>query len=124
MVSKKNNNSIFFEYINLYKKYREEYGSNTIVLMMVGMFYEMYSLNDEDGPDLTKLSSMLNILCSRKNKNITSIDSSNPYMVGFPVHTLDKYINILVKNYKYTIIIVDQFDNEMGKNSLKRIGRW
>ena len=86
--------------------------------MMVGMFYEMYSLNDEDGPDLTKLSSMLNILCSRKNKNIISIDSSNPYMV-FPVHTLDKYINILVKNYKYTIIIVDQFDNEMGKNSKK-----
>lgn len=119
MVSKKNSNSIFFEYINLYKKYRDEYGNNTIVLMMVGMFYEMYSLNDEDGPDLTKLSSMLNILCSRKNKNITSIDSSNPYMVGFPVHTLDKYINILVKNYKYTIIIVDQFDNEMGKNSKK-----
>ena len=39
-------------------------------------------------------------------------------MAGFPISNVDKYINILIDN-KYTIIIVDQYDNDMGKNEKK-----
>ena len=80
MVLKKKNvttNNIFIEYINFFNKFQERYGENSIVLIMVGMFYEMYSLNDNKmGPNLSKISSMLNVLCTRKNKNNISASSS------------------------------------------------
>ena len=116
----KNNNSLFFEYIDLHNKYQRLYGKNTVVIMQVGMFYEIYSLNDnETGPQLDELTSILGgILYTKKNKNVIEVDSSNPYMAGFPIANVDKYINILIKN-KFTIIIVDQYDNEMGGNSKK-----
>lgn len=120
--TKKNKNgyTIFNEYVELYDKHKNIYGENTIVLMMVGMFYEMYSLNDDiNGPNLNKISSMLNILCSRKNKSVSEISFANPFMVGFPNHTLDKYLDIFVKKYNYTVVVVDQFDNEMGKKAKK-----
>ena len=83
------------------------------------MFYEIYSLNDnKTGPPLNELSTLLNILYTKKNKNIEKISESNPYMAGFPIGVIDKYIDILINN-KYTIIIVDQYDNEMGKNAKK-----
>ena len=118
MILNKNKN-IFNEYIELYNKYKNLYGDNTIVLMMVGMFYEMYSLNNNKmGPPLDKLCNMLNILYTKKNKNIDNVSESNPYMAGFPIGVLDKYIDILISN-KYTIIVVDQHDSEMGKKSKK-----
>ena len=119
-VNGKNTNSIFYEYIDLHNKFQRLYGKNTVVLMQVGMFYEIYSLNDnKTGPQLDELTSILGgILYTKKNKNILEVSESNPYMAGFPIANVDKYINILINN-NYTIIIVDQYDNEMGKNSKK-----
>ena len=123
MVYKSNNNctkNIFNEYIDFYKDCQKSYGENSIVLIMVGMFYEMYSLNDNKmGPNLSKIASMLNVICTRKNKNTSEISVGNPYMVGFPIHTLEKYLDILINKYNYTVVIVDQFDNEMGKKAKK-----
>lgn len=112
--------TIFYEYIELHNKFQKLYGKNSVVLMMVGMFYEMYSLNNnETGPQLDELTSLLGgILFTKKNKNIPDVSPSNPYMAGFPIANVDKYINILIDN-KYTIIIVDQYDNEMGGNAKK-----
>ena len=123
MVTKNKQNAkdtIFYEYIELYNKFQKLYGKNSIVLMMVGMFYEMYSLNNnETGPQLDEITAMLGgILFTKKNKSIPDVSPSNPYMAGFPIANVDKYINILIDN-KYTIIIVDQYDNEMGKNAKK-----
>ena len=39
-------------------------------------------------------------------------------MAGWPTHSNDKYIDILLNN-NYTVVIVDQFDNEMGGNAKK-----
>ena len=119
MVVKSNKSIIFYEYIELYNKFQKLYGKQSIVLYQLGMFYEMYSLNDNNtGPPLNEISTLLNILNTKKNKNIEKISESNPYMAGFPIGVIDKYINILINN-KYTIIVVDQYDNEMGKNSKK-----
>ena len=116
----KNTNSIFYEYIDLHNKFQKLYGENTVVLMMVGMFYEIYSLNDnKTGPQLDELTTILGgILYTKKNKSILEVSESNPYMAGFPIANVDKYISILIKN-NFTVIIVDQYDNEMGKNSKK-----
>ena len=35
------------EYFELTKKYQDEYGDNTILLMQVGSFFEVYGINSE-----------------------------------------------------------------------------
>jgi DNA mismatch repair protein MutS len=113
------NKTIFYEYVEIYNKHKKLYGEKTVLLMEVGMFYEMYSLNDGiTGPPLFDLSNLLNILCTKKNKNIKEVSEKNPYMAGVPIKSIDKYIELLINN-NYTVIIVDQFDNDMGKNSKK-----
>ena len=111
------NKTIFYEYVEIYNKHKKLYGEKTVLLMEVGMFYEMYSLNDGiTGPPLFDLSNLLNILCTKKNKNIKEVSEKNPYMAGVPIKSIGKYIELLINN-NYTVIIVDQFDNDMGKNS-------
>lgn len=119
MVTK--NNSIFCEYIALYNKYKKLYGEKTIVLMQVGSFFEIYSCHNKKvklGPDTKEIIDILNVIFSKRNKNIDEITENNYQMAGWPVNSLDKYVDILLNN-KYTIIIVEQFDNEMGGNAKK-----
>ena len=55
--------NILKEYLNHHDKYTKIYGNKTIVLMMVGQFYEIYAvINDQIhvGPDLNQLSDILN----------------------------------------------------------------
>jgi DNA mismatch repair protein MutS len=101
---------ILKEYLNYHEKYTEIYGPKTVVLMMVGQFYELYAvINDEIqvGPDLNELSDILNAQFVRRNKKIKEISYDNFLMMGWPDHALLKFRNILLNN-NYTIIKVDQ----------------
>ncbi|AYV78915.1 MAG: DNA mismatch repair ATPase, partial [Edafosvirus sp.] len=55
----------------------------------------------------SEISELLNIIYTRKDKSINKIDEKNPYMLGFPVVSLHKYMKVLVDN-GFTVIIVDQ----------------
>ena len=68
--------------------------------MMVGQFYEIYAvINDEMhiGPDLNEICDILNIHVAKRNNNIQEINLDNFLMAGFPDHALVKYKNILCK---------------------------
>jgi len=115
------NNTIFKEYVTLYNKYTNLYGEKTIILMQVGGFFEIYSCHNNKvklGPVTTDLINILNIIFSKRNKNIKEITENNYQMAGWPLNSIDKYVDILLNN-KYTVVIVEQFDNEMGSNSKK-----
>ena len=94
------------EYFDYQSKYEKQYGKNTLVLMQVGSFFEAYQTLDK-GYDLSKISSILNVILSRKNKSISTIDKKNPYMLGFPVPVITKYMKILMEN-GFTIILIEQ----------------
>jgi DNA mismatch repair protein MutS len=99
--------SIVHEYVDYHNKYEKKYGKNkTFVLMQVGSFYEAYSTN-QVGPNLQHISELLNIIYTRKDKSISEISMKNPYMLGFPIISFGKFINILIEA-GYTIIIIDQ----------------
>ena len=101
---------ILKEYLNYHNKYIKIYGEKTVVLMMVGQFYEIYGvINDKIhvGAELNQLSDILNIQIARRNKKIKEISYDNFLMMGFPDHALVKFRNILLNN-NYTIIKVDQ----------------
>ena len=90
-------------YFKEQKHYEAIYGSKTLFMMQVGGFYEMYQTLTE-GPNLTKISSILNILVSKRNKSVATVDRKNPKMSGFPLVVLNKYLKILVDN-SYTVVI-------------------
>jgi DNA mismatch repair protein MutS len=94
------------EYFNYQSSYEKKYSEKTIVLMQVGSFHEAYQTLNQ-GYDLSKLSNILNIIVSKKNKSNLTVDIKNPYMMGFPSASLQKYLKILVENY-YTVVIIDQ----------------
>jgi DNA mismatch repair ATPase MutS len=111
-MSKKNTDNkitksnIHDEYLFYYEKYQKKYGNKALVLMPVGSFHEAYA-TDNRGPDLFKLSEILNIVCTRKDKSVEQIDEKNPYMLGFPSVALSKFLKILIDN-KFTVIVIDQ----------------
>ena len=48
-MGKASDTSIFKEYCHYLNKYKQKYGKQTILLMQVGSFYEIYAiLNDEE----------------------------------------------------------------------------
>ena len=104
LINQKNN--LIEEYFRLQEKYSKKYGINTILFLQVGSFHEAYQTLDK-GYNLVKLSETLNIIVSKKNKSIPDVNFSNPYMLGFPTATLQKYINKLIEN-NYTVVIGDQ----------------
>lgn len=98
---------IFNDYISYTQKYKQEYGDNTIVLMEVGSFWEIYDCHENKGANIKEIGELLNIHVSRKNKNIIEISEKNPQMAGFPTHALQRFLPILIDN-NYTVVLVSQ----------------
>ena len=91
------------DYLNYDSEYKKLY-NKSLVLMQVGSFYELYSLNKDE---IDRVCNLLEIQSTKKNKNKPDVDKNNPYMAGVPLYVIDKYINILTDN-GYTIILVEQ----------------
>jgi len=99
--------NIVEEYFRLHNKYSIKYGKdNTILFLQVGSFYEAYQTL-EKGFNLQHISDILNILVSKKNKSIAEVSLKNPYMLGFPIITLDKFLKILIDS-GFNIVIGEQ----------------
>jgi DNA mismatch repair protein MutS len=100
--SKKLLTEIYFDL----QKYFESIYPNPLVLMEIGTFFEVY---ESDGVGKAKeIAELLNIQLTRKNKSIQEINIKNPLMAGFPNHALDRYLNKLIDEEKYTIILIKQ----------------
>lgn len=98
---------IIDDYISYSNQYKQKYGEKCVVLMQVGSFYELYSIDDDTSNDIYHIADLCNIQISKKNKSITEVSISNPLMAGFPLYTLKKYTGILL-NHNYTIVLVEQ----------------
>jgi DNA mismatch repair protein MutS len=99
-------------YLDYHIKYQNLYGTNTLVLIQIGGFYEAYA-TDILGPDLLTISKLINTQRGKKGKNEkASID--HPYFVGFPVGSFCKFLNILLEN-DYIVVVIDQVYNSDKK---------
>uniref|UniRef100_A0A6C0LJ09 DNA mismatch repair proteins mutS family domain-containing protein n=1 Tax=viral metagenome TaxID=1070528 RepID=A0A6C0LJ09_9ZZZZ len=97
---------IIDDYLNYQIEYKNKYGENTIILMQVGSFFEMYSIN-ENCSFMTKIGDICNIIISKKNKSVKEVSKSNPLMAGFPIYVINKFIQILTEN-NFTIVLIEQ----------------
>jgi len=100
--SKKLLTEIYFEL----QKYYDSIYPNAVVLMEVGTFFETYEVKGIG--KAREIANILNIQLTKKNKSIPEIDVKNPLMAGFPSHALDRYLEKLIDENKYTIILIKQ----------------
>jgi DNA mismatch repair protein MutS len=97
-------------YFKLQKLFEEKYGENTVVLMEIGTFFEVYEINNEDEQvgKAKEIAQLLNIQLTRKNKNIIENSEENPLMAGVPSVSLEKHLSKIISEEKYTIVLIKQ----------------
>jgi DNA mismatch repair protein MutS len=97
-------------YFKLQRLFESKYGENTIVLMEIGTFFEVYEVNNEieQVGKAKEIAELLNIQLTRKNKNILENSQSNPIMAGVPAVSLEKHLSRIIGEQKYTVVIIKQ----------------
>jgi len=103
------------EYVEYCNKYKQIYGENTLCLIQMGHFYEIYAvINDDINVGETNIHSICNLLdiqITRQNKKIQEISYKNAYMAGINMIGYQKYIDLLLK-HNYHVVKIDQYGTD------------
>jgi DNA mismatch repair protein MutS len=95
--------ALILSYFEQTNKYREEYGDKTIVLMMVGSFYEMYGEKSSkgviSGSKIEEISKICDLAIAQK--------TGTNVMAGFTYTKIDKYLK-KIQDAGYTTIVIKQ----------------
>lgn len=113
--------SLIKEYFELTKKYQDEYGENTILLMQVGAFFEVYGVYNEvtksiTGSKIIVFSQICELNVVEKN---TCIGKDNIMMAGFKDMQIEKYIK-KIQDVGFTVVVYVQ--DEQSKNTTRSLG--
>jgi len=108
------------EYFDLTRKYIEEYGENTILLMQVGSFFEVYGKRERDNDDysgskILDFSKICELNISEKN---VFVGKEKVYMAGFKDVAIDKYIR-KIQDASFTAVVYTQ--DEQAKNTTRSL---
>ena len=119
------NPSIYREYFQRTAEYTAKYGPNTVVLMQVGAFFEVYGLRVADNTQIVRSCiDDFSVICnlSISEKKIT-FESGSIVMAGFRDYTLDKYIQKLTENGFTAVVFVQEIDTTVKTNKtiIKRV---
>jgi len=107
-------------YFDLQRHFEEKYGRDTVVFMEIGTFYEVYEVNNDEEQigKAKEIAELLNIQLTKKNKSIIENSDKNPLLAGVPAVSFERYLNRLISEQKYTVIVVKQ------KGSPPKISRY
>ena len=106
------------EYFELTKKYQDDYGDNTILLMQVGSFFEVYGLKNANiitGSRITDFSQICELNIADKN---SSIGKDSVIMAGFKDIMIEKYLR-KIQDSGFTVVVYTQ--DESAKNTTRSL---
>jgi len=97
-------------YFDLQEFFENKYGRDTVVFMEIGTFFEVYEINNDEEQigKAKEIAELLNIQLTKKNKNIIENSDKNPLLAGVPAVSFERYLNRLIQEQKYTIVVVRQ----------------
>ena len=113
-------------YFDLQRFFEEKYGSDTVVFMEIGTFYEVYEINNDDEQigKAKEMAELLNIQLTKKNKSIVENSDKNPLLAGVPAVSFERYLSRLISEQKYTVIVVKQNAVSSEKGNPPKISRY
>ena len=105
------------EYFDLTKKYQNDYGENTILLMQVGAFFEVYSKYDVNSQTFTcsKITEFSQIC---ELNVVEKITKDNIWFAGFKDFQIEKYIK-KIQESGFTVVVYTQ--EESAKNTKRTL---
>ena len=97
-------------YFELQQLFETRYGRDTVVFMEIGTFFEVYEVNNDEMQigKAKEMAELLNIQLTKKNKNIIENSLKNPLLAGVPAVSFDRYLNRVIQEQRYTVIVVRQ----------------
>jgi DNA mismatch repair protein MutS len=112
---KKESPSIVTEYIQITKDFQSKYGKNTILLMQVGAFFEVYGLKNDKNEIIkeTQIEDFGQICQLNVSEKKITMGAYQIVMAGFREYMLDKYLSKLTEN-GYSVVVYVQ--EKEGKN--------
>lgn len=115
--------TIYEKYLDHTTNYQQQYGQKTIVLMMVGSFYEVYGLKsasgDVSGSEIIAFSQICQMNISEKKK--VSVNGNTVLMAGFPEYTLERYLQKLSEAGFTSVVIIQDEENSVHGDKKKHI---
>lgn len=113
--------SLIKEYFDLSKSFQDEYGKNTILLMQVGSFFEVYGILNQEtnfisGSRIEEFSKICELNIVEKN---TCVGKDNVVMAGFKDMQIEKYIK-KIQEAGFTAVVYVQ--DEAAKNTTRSLG--
>jgi DNA mismatch repair protein MutS len=113
-------------YFDLQRYFEEKYGNDTVIFMEIGTFFEVYEVNNDDEQigKAKEIAELLNIQLTKKNKNIIENSDKNPLLAGVPAVSFERYLNRLISEQKYTVIVVKQSTASLEKGNPPKISRY
>ena len=131
---KEETESIYTIYFDLFQKYQSEYGKNTIVLLQVGAFFEIYGLRIQTGEHLfsniDEISQITQLAIADKGIDFTrsspNINFGKPcsgkiVMAGFRDHRLDFYVQRFTEAAQTVVVYVQKKDGRAVSRELYQI---
>ena len=108
------------EYFELTNRYQDDYGENTILLMQVGSFFEVYGIFNEKtetifGSKIVEFSQICELNIVEKN---TCVGKDNVMMAGFKDMQIEKYIK-KIQDSGFTAVVYAQ--DEAAKNTTRSL---
>jgi DNA mismatch repair protein MutS len=121
MSTETNDSTIYAEYFRYTKEYSSKYGENTIVLLLVGSFFEIYGIKNAETGEITEsLISEISEICQLNisDKKTTAPNGYKIVMAGFRDYTLDKYL-VKLTDAGYTVPVFIQ--EKTGKTITRKL---
>jgi len=111
-------NNIMTEYLKITKEYVEKYGENTVLLMQVGAFFEVYGMRDNAGNIVGSKIEEFSQICQLNISDKKIFYDNKPLvMAGFRDYTLEKYLQ-KITDAGYTAVV---FVQEKDGKKMKRV---
>lgn len=111
--------TIYDKYFNYETTYKKHYGLKTIVLMMVGSFFEVYGLKNDPDAVIHDFARICQMNISEKKKVL--YNSSPVLMAGFPEYTLERYVQKLSDAGYTSVVIVQDEENSVQGGKKKHM---
>lgn len=111
MTSTKDEVSTCEEYFQLTKQHKASHGERAIVLMQVGIFFEIYGFRSSvsgkiEGSDIEEICDACDLACGERKMQYKK---QPMYMAGFTISIMDKYLDLLIK-HGFTVAVYLQTD--------------
>jgi len=116
---------MYEEYGKFYTEYTKKYGSRTAIFLMVGVFYELYDIQDTESGltlyNVREITDFLGIQLTIK-KDLKAESGKQGLFAGFPDYTLHKHAGRLTMN-GWTVVVIDQVKDKKGKVLDRKVSR-